>query len=677
MDPVTAFGLAAGVLQVIGFSFEALSKCREIYKDGSLARNRATEELTEYLATTTKRLEESVHHASSSASKESKDVLDVSQKCSETAAKLLSELRKLKRDAGGGTIQALALGVRTIRRKKFLAESQERLEKYQSILDTRILAKLDAQSILQNVQLNTVDQNVKDLALALSQGRNTVVQLLSEQTVALRDHIDRRFDDQAQRDAIENAKKQFKESLFFPEIFARQDNITRSHEGTCRWIFGTPKTKPGRYSVDFESNSSANSEDDDDDYDGQRVDSDEPYGSGSEGSEEIMRVIPRWSSFAQWLLKGEVAYWLSGNPGSGKSTLMKYISTELRGFCQGQETLNQWDTDGNLLICSFFFWKLGSSLQKDYTGFLRSILYQIAEQREDLIPILMGQHTNPKYKTDEGQRATPIYAWTKERLDNALRCLIANKPASINLCLLVDGLDEFDGDEDLLLETINFLSRDPGTRICVSSRPEQIFRLGFAKSPQLRLHDLNYRDIKKATMEGLKPMLEQHFSNSATEIDDLVKTVTARSQGVFLWADLMCKDLRSGARNCDSMRELFNRLNRTPGDIQGLYGHMLSRLDELYIQEAAGYFRLLLTALWNSSEGLTILHIACGQEAAWKCVLKKDFAYFQSFEFRDSCRKLETRILTRCAGLVEIAERRNGVLKETGNGPQDLRYAAA
>lgn len=49
MDPVTAFGLAAGALQVIGFSFEALSKCREIYKDGSLARNRATEELTEYL----------------------------------------------------------------------------------------------------------------------------------------------------------------------------------------------------------------------------------------------------------------------------------------------------------------------------------------------------------------------------------------------------------------------------------------------------------------------------------------------------------------------------------------------------------------------------------------------------------------------------------------------------
>ena len=311
---------------------------------------------------------------------------------------------------------------------------------------------------------------------------------------------------------------------------------------------------------------------------------------------------------------------------------------------------------------------MGSSLQKDYTGFLRSILYQIAEQREDLIPILMGQHMNPDSKTDQGQKANIIYAWTKERLDNALRRLIANKPASINLCLLVDGLDEFDGDEEFLLETIDFLSGDPCTRICVSSRPEQIFRLGFANSPQLRLHDLNYRDIRKATMERLRPVLEQTFCNSALEIENLVRTVTDRSQGVFLWADLMCKDLKSGARNADSMRELLERLDRTPGDIQGLYEHMLSRLDPSYLREAVGYFRLLLDGQLYAEHsytfmGLTVLHIACGQEAAWKSVLKKDFARIQSFEFRDSCRKLETRILTRCTGLVEIAERQNGFLE--------------
>lgn len=49
MDPVTAFSLAAGVLQVVDLSLKALSTCKEIYTDGSLAKNREIEELTKDL----------------------------------------------------------------------------------------------------------------------------------------------------------------------------------------------------------------------------------------------------------------------------------------------------------------------------------------------------------------------------------------------------------------------------------------------------------------------------------------------------------------------------------------------------------------------------------------------------------------------------------------------------
>jgi len=49
MDPVTAFSLAAGVLQVLDLSFKALSKCKEIYKDGSLAQHRDAMTITKYL----------------------------------------------------------------------------------------------------------------------------------------------------------------------------------------------------------------------------------------------------------------------------------------------------------------------------------------------------------------------------------------------------------------------------------------------------------------------------------------------------------------------------------------------------------------------------------------------------------------------------------------------------
>lgn len=49
MDRITAFSLAAGVLQVLDLSFKALSKCKEMYKDGSLAQHRDAKTFTEYL----------------------------------------------------------------------------------------------------------------------------------------------------------------------------------------------------------------------------------------------------------------------------------------------------------------------------------------------------------------------------------------------------------------------------------------------------------------------------------------------------------------------------------------------------------------------------------------------------------------------------------------------------
>lgn len=35
-----------------------------------------------------------------------------------------------------------------------------------------------------------------------------------------------------------------------------------------------------------------------------------------------------WDNFAQWLESGDGVYWISGRPGSGKSTLMRYIVEE-------------------------------------------------------------------------------------------------------------------------------------------------------------------------------------------------------------------------------------------------------------------------------------------------------------------------------------------------------------
>lgn len=85
---MSAFSLAAGVVQVVDVSFRALSICREIYKNGSLVEHRDTTEITEHLKETTQHLENSFSNVPASAAKHSKDVIDISKKCSGVAAEV-------------------------------------------------------------------------------------------------------------------------------------------------------------------------------------------------------------------------------------------------------------------------------------------------------------------------------------------------------------------------------------------------------------------------------------------------------------------------------------------------------------------------------------------------------------------------------------------------------------
>jgi trehalose-6-phosphate synthase len=77
------------------------------------------------------------------------DLINISTKCSETAAELLAELQKLQPKSRGGLHQALKKSVLAIRRKDFVKGVQNKLDAYQRILDTRILVRLNGRSIEQ------------------------------------------------------------------------------------------------------------------------------------------------------------------------------------------------------------------------------------------------------------------------------------------------------------------------------------------------------------------------------------------------------------------------------------------------------------------------------------------------------------------------------------------------
>lgn len=102
---------------------------------------------------------------------------------------------------------------------------------------------------------------------------------------------------------------------------------------------------------------------------------------------------PPWDSFVDWLERDDGLYWVNGKAGSGKSTLMKYVSQN----SLTREHLSKWARGFNLVIAEFYFWNPGTELQKSQAGLLRYLLFQILGQVPDLIPIVFPEQWGAKY----------------------------------------------------------------------------------------------------------------------------------------------------------------------------------------------------------------------------------------------------------------------------------------
>lgn len=543
----------------------------------------------------------------------------MSRRCCTIARELHAEIKKLKLD-NGGYRRTLSEAVQSIRKSRWLKETQAKLDSYTRTLDTLILIRLNTRSLRHSHDLDTLDRNVRDLALRIEQGVNTTARLLANQTFQILDHFNQGFDERERETKIEQARQLLITSLFFPDIEAREDEVVEAFEGTCRWVFDPPMDKK--------------------------------------------KNAPKWHNFRQWLEAGKAVYWISGKPGSGKSTLMKYIVDEPRTA----RYLSEWERDTELIIVSFFFKDLGTELQKSVTGLLRSVIWQITRHWPGMINAVLRRYDQSTGQVHDPSRLSMLPTWTDRRLLQILKDFIKEKPAAVSLCAFIDGLDEHNGDEEPLFEVIRLLSSASGCKVCVSSRPDQAFRREFQGYPQCRVQDLNRKDIEKMVIEKLKPCLEKNKPTETEAIKELVEELIEKAEGVFLWLGIMIKDLIKGSNNGDSIDELRDRLRVTPSTIYGMYRRILGVLDKSYLDYAFKTFQILIAAEWLGrgarSFRPTLLSLACVEDTSWVHITQFDRSYFSSTTFDSTCRELRTRLIARCSNLIEL-ENNEAEVEET------------
>ncbi|KAI0392068.1 hypothetical protein F5Y17DRAFT_460209 [Xylariaceae sp. FL0594] len=236
--------------------------------------------------------------------------------------------------------------------------------------------------------------------------------------------------------------------------------------------------------------------------------------------------------FAQWLKgKGDNnIFWIQGKPGAGKSTLMKYI-------CQQPETqryLESWAEDDASLM----------------------------------------HHMDSRGKR-EIQEALNTDSWSVQILASVLVGLVQATPQTL-YCFFIEGLDEFEGHPDALINTIDSLAKLSNVKVCLSSRPWPQFQdaYGHDRNNTLEVESLTRDDIRAFVTERLHASRQfQVLASSDQTYQCLVEDVVERANGIFLGVVLVVRSLLDGLSNRDSIQDLRAAAGADP-DRRFLVGEM-------------------------------------------------------------------------------------------------------
>lgn len=362
----------------------------------------------------------------------------------------------------------------------------------------------------------------------------------------------------------------------------------------------------------------------------------------------------RKARFKDWLVSDEKLYWITGKAGSGKSTLMKYISytnksrkqAGIRARCH--EYLTKWSRDKKLLIASFYFWNSGTLIQTTQKGLMMTLLHQLIEQCPDLGPLLFSAQWEMlclfgDYAQD----------WNEKELRDAVYNAIANAPKfGVRIALFIDGLDEFEGKSQELIEFLDDILRLPNLKVCVSSRPWTDFEDAFRHKPSLRLEDLTSDDIKKfvALRFDAEPLFQNLRCHEGQYAETLIESIVSTAQGVFLWVALVVSSLIAGLTAGDRIVDLEKRLALLPSDLEGLYEKILLSLDPFYLEHAAQIFSLVAA----SKEPMNVAIASFADEQAPRFCLDREIQEMSQTDIRHCIDTMHRRLNTRTKGLLEV-----------------------
>lgn len=360
--------------------------------------------------------------------------------------------------------------------------------------------------------------------------------------------------------------------LYFDDMYKRADSITDATHGTFDWLLPGQDTSSEQMSDDDETYDEETYDEDTGDEDTDDEEAAESRGNERERHERQESA----AKISEFLEYGNGVFFLRGKPGSGKSTLMKYL-IEGRGKQEVHRKLQRWAGQKCLIRVSAMFLLHGAPLQRSLEGFYRTLLFEILcqcpEPEHELFP-----------KASELELPGDSYASSLrlETLKEAWQILVSIKDHDkIKICVSIDGLDEMErnsGDRLKFSRILKQWAESEDIKIICSGRPNAEFNAVYDQPRQrIDLQDLTRSDIRKILEDRFDEV--RHVSDISKEkIEELVNIICYHSEGVILWAVLVGKCLEDDMIHRKSFDGMKCMIRELPYGVEDLFNDMFQGL---------------------------------------------------------------------------------------------------
>jgi hypothetical protein len=335
MEAVAAVGIAAAAAQFLDFSIKTLALCKEI-RDSSSGSTKTNDELTKSIKKLTA-MQKDLRQSGSTPSSTYRQLIRAVQDCSVVASELLQLLEDI-REVARKSLGTMRSALKAIKERKSIEKLQARLldcqNRYHIALTTDlrdevlrllerqgkntnsmrdiILQRLDKASAESTASHSITQDKLHTLGEDLNRSAGTVQKELSALRISQQSSsktlqagqrsLGKDIDGHFQRLSASDTHQEFLDTLYFPEMFARQESIKRRSPGTYDWVFS-----------------------------GEVPNLDDWVSRSKLPKSSVMDKELR-GRISCWLRNTDKnnLFWINGKPGSGKSSLVSFIMDDLR-----------------------------------------------------------------------------------------------------------------------------------------------------------------------------------------------------------------------------------------------------------------------------------------------------------------------------------------------------------